>query len=225
MLKRVIVAATALAIATVAVASGVGASAAESGHSVQEFDSVNDSMACELPSQSASESATAREMVVGMVAVRLYRNGVIPRMTIEWPKGATSPQAEAQGPEPGPQDEAVPEPDYWDGSAYSGPYDPELNNNPAYIRGNPNGLNSFDGVNEHNGRTETFYSGDNAAYRGDLWVDDDGFYRTSDGYYAVATDNDEMPQGTVFEGSQGTCVVVDGGAGTGVTDYCVSGWY
>lgn len=89
-------------------------------------------------------------------------------------------------------------------------------------RGNPDGLNSFDGVFEHDGRTETYYSGDGAAYADRLWVDDDGFYRTESGHYAVAAS--DMPQGATFEGSQGTCEVVDSGCADGVTDYCVSGW-
>ncbi|MBQ9002160.1 MAG: hypothetical protein IJ087_09935 [Eggerthellaceae bacterium] len=91
--------------------------------------------------------------------------------------------------------------------------------------GNPDGLNSFDGVNHHDGRTETFYSGDNAAYRSELWVDDQGFYRTESGNYAVATSSGDYSKGDTFEGSQGTCEVVDDGAAPGVTDYCVSGWY
>lgn len=88
--------------------------------------------------------------------------------------------------------------------------------------GNPDGLNSFDGVHEHDGRLETYYSGDGAAYADTLWVDDDGFYRTESGHYAVAAS--DMPQGATFEGSQGTCEVVDSGCADGVTDYCVSGW-
>ncbi|MBQ9041462.1 MAG: hypothetical protein IJ111_01440 [Eggerthellaceae bacterium] len=101
-------------------------------------------------------------------------------------------------------------------------YEPYSGSYTGY-RGNPDGLNNYDGTYEHDGRVETFYSGDNAIYRDQLWVDDDGFYRTEEGYYAVAA-SDKAP-GDTFEGSQGTCYVIDGGNEPGNTDYCVSGWY
>ncbi len=111
--------------------------------------------------------------------------------------------------------EAAPEPDYWEGTAYSGPYDPELNNNPAYIGGNPNGLNSFDGVYEYNGKTETFYAS-HAVYDDQLWVDDDGFFRDDQGRYVVASE--DYAQGTEIEISQGKAVVMDGGCEPGTVD-------
>ena len=107
------------------------------------------------------------------------------------------------------------QPDYWDGASYSGPYDPELNNNPAYIGGNPNGLNSFDGVYDYNGKHETFYAS-HAAYDDQLWVDDDGFFRDDQGRYVVASEDYE--QGAEIEISQGKAVVMDGGCEPGTVD-------
>jgi hypothetical protein len=85
------------------------------------------------------------------------------------------------------------------------------------------GLNAFTGVNYYDGRTETYYSS-NALYHKDTaqWtLDDEGFYRTEEGYYVVAAS--DMPQGTVFEGSKGECIVLDCGCDYGITDYYV-GW-
>jgi len=85
------------------------------------------------------------------------------------------------------------------------------------------GLNAFSGVNYHDGRTETFYSSQVLYhYRtNEWWLDDEGFYRTDEGYYVVAAS--DMEQGTTFEGSKGTCIVLDCGCADGVTDYYV-GW-
>ena len=103
-----------------------------------------------------------------------------------------------------------------------GYYETYTASQPSVVRGNPDGLNSFDGVNYHEGRTETYYSADNAVYRDQLTVDDQGFYRDDQGRYAVAVS--DMPEGTVFQGSQGECIVVDSGCEPGTTDYAVSGW-
>jgi len=81
------------------------------------------------------------------------------------------------------------------------------------------GLTPQSGVNAYNGRTETYYSS-NVLYHYNTaaWtVDDEGFYRTDEGYYVVAAS--DMPQGTVFEGSKGDCIVLDSGCADGVTDY------
>ena len=83
------------------------------------------------------------------------------------------------------------------------------------------GLNAFNGVNYHDGRTETYYSS-NVLYHyrtGEWTLDDEGFYRTDEGYYVVAAS--DMEQGTTFEGSKGTCIVLDCGCADGVTDYYV----
>lgn len=84
------------------------------------------------------------------------------------------------------------------------------------------GLTQESGVNYHDGRTETYYSSNVLYhYQTSEWtVDDEGFYRTDDGYYVVAAS--DMPQGTTFEGSKGTCIVLDSGCNAGVTDYYVA---
>lgn len=84
------------------------------------------------------------------------------------------------------------------------------------------GLNAFTGVNEYDGRTETYYSS-NVLYHyrtSEWWLDEEGFYRTDEGYYVVAAS--DMEQGTVFEGSKGECIVLDCGCADGVTDYYVN---
>lgn len=101
---------------------------------------------------------------------------------------------------------------YWEPTYYE----------PAYSAPS-DGLNSFTGVNCHEGRTETYYSSNVLYhYRTPEWtLDDEGFYRTAEGYYVVAAS--DMEQGTTFEGSKGTCIVLDCGCADGVTDYYV-GW-
>ena len=84
------------------------------------------------------------------------------------------------------------------------------------------GLTPQSGVNAYDGRVETYYSS-NVLYHYNTasWtVDDEGFYRTDEGYYVVAAS--DMPQGTVFEGSKGECIVLDSGCAEGVTDYYVN---
>ena len=78
------------------------------------------------------------------------------------------------------------------------------------------------GVNYYNDRKETYYSSNVLYhYRTDEWtVDEEGFYRTDEGYYVVAAS--DMPQGTTFEGSKGTCIVLDSGCDEGTTDYYVN---
>lgn len=81
------------------------------------------------------------------------------------------------------------------------------------------GLNTFTGVNYHDGRTETYYSSNVLYhYRTPEWtLDDEGFWRTEEGYYVVAAS--DMEQGTVFQGSKGECIVLDCGCADGITDY------
>ena len=93
----------------------------------------------------------------------------------------------------------------------------------AYYSTPTDGLNAFSGVNYHDGRTETYYSS-NVLYHyrtNEWWLDDEGFYRDSDGYYVVAAS--DMEQGETFTGSKGECKVYDCGCADGVTDYYV-GW-
>ena len=84
------------------------------------------------------------------------------------------------------------------------------------------GLTAFTGVNYHEGRTETYYSSNVLYhYRTPEWtLDEEGFYRDAEGRYVVAAS--DMEQGTVFEGSKGTCIVLDCGCADGVTDYYVN---
>lgn len=84
------------------------------------------------------------------------------------------------------------------------------------------GLNTFTGVNYHDGRTETYYSSNVLYhYRTPEWtLDDEGFYRDADGYYVVAAS--DMEQGATFTGSKGECKVYDCGCNEGVTDYYVN---
>lgn len=84
------------------------------------------------------------------------------------------------------------------------------------------GLTAYTGVNYYDDRRETYYSSNVAYhYRTNEWyVDNEGFYRTEEGYYVVAAS--DMEQGTTFEGSKGTCVVLDSGCDEGTTDYYVN---
>ena len=95
---------------------------------------------------------------------------------------------------------------------------------PSYggVRGDPNGLNSFVGVVDYNGTTETAYSSNVLYhYRTSEWTPDEyGFYRTSDGYYVVASS--DYAQGTVIDTSRGEAMVLDSGCDSGVTDFYVN---
>lgn len=97
------------------------------------------------------------------------------------------------------------------------------NNSSINYTPSQSGLTQQGGVNYYDGRTETYYSSNVLYhYRTPEWtLDNEGFYRTDEGYYVVAAS--DMPQSTVFEGSKGTCIVLDSGCNTGVTDYYV-GW-
>ena len=83
------------------------------------------------------------------------------------------------------------------------------------------GLTREGGVNYHDGRRETWYSSTTLYHKDtDEWtVDDEGFYRDSDGYYVVAAS--DMEQGETFEDSKGDCNVYDTGCPAGTTDYYV----
>ena len=85
----------------------------------------------------------------------------------------------------------------------------------SVVRGNPDGLNSFDGVYEYGGRTETFYS-THAVYDSQLTVDEQGFWRDDQGRYVVASS--DYGEGTEIEISQGKAVVMDSGPESGVVD-------
>lgn len=88
---------------------------------------------------------------------------------------------------------------------------------------NGSGLTKSGGVNYYDGRKETYYSSRVLHhYRTNEWtLDSEGFYRTPEGYYVVAAS--DKKQGSTFEGSKGTCKVLDSGCASGTTDYYV-GW-
>ena len=93
---------------------------------------------------------------------------------------------------------------------------------PSYsgVQGDPDGLNSFVGVVDGpNGTIETAYSSNVLYhYRTNEWTPDEyGFYRTSDGYYVVASN--EYEDGTVIETSRGEAMVLDGGCDAGYIDF------
>lgn len=84
------------------------------------------------------------------------------------------------------------------------------------------GINPVMGVNYYNGRKETYYSSRVLYhYKTPQWyLDNEGFYHDSNGYYVVAAS--DIAQGTVFECSKGACIVLDTGCAAGVTDYYVN---
>lgn len=87
------------------------------------------------------------------------------------------------------------------------------------LQGNPDGLNSYVGVVEYDGHVETAYSS-NVAYHVDTaqWTpDEQGFYRTDEGYYVVASSDYE--HGTIIDTSQGKAMVLDDGCSSGVVDF------
>ena len=86
------------------------------------------------------------------------------------------------------------------------------------------GLTMEGGVNWYGDRLETWYSS-NVLYHyrtGEWWLDDEGFYRTDEGYYVVAASEYEFEDGAVIEGSKGLCQVLDCGCDPGITDYYVA---
>ena len=88
---------------------------------------------------------------------------------------------------------------------------------------NGSGLTRSSGVNNYNGRRETYYSS-NVLYHhrtGEWTLDSEGFWRDSDGYYVVAAS--DKSQGSTFTGSKGECKVYDSGCAAGTTDY-YTGW-
>ncbi len=111
--------------------------------------------------------------------------------------------------------------DYWDGNYYSGPYDPELNNNPAYIGGG-DGFYSQGVRAGVDSQTETYYSSAVAYhYRTGEWhTDDEGYWRDADNRYVVSSD--DYPQDAIVQTSKGEGRVYDSGSGEGNIDMYVS---
>lgn len=106
---------------------------------------------------------------------------------------------------------------FWDVVCIEHEYEPE--NEQMFVPAASEGLTREGGVNYHDGRRETWYSS-NVLYHKDTadWeVDDEGFYRTEEGYYVVAAS--DMEQGTVLETSKGEAMVLDSGCAAGTTDF------
>lgn len=94
-----------------------------------------------------------------------------------------------------------------------------------YDYGGYSGRGSSDGFMEQGVRdgvdsdTETWYSS-NVLYHyrtGEWHTDEEGYYRNSDGYYVVASD--DYPEGTVIETSKGEAIVLDSGTYSGNVDF------
>lgn len=94
-----------------------------------------------------------------------------------------------------------------------------------YDYGGYSGGGSSDGFMEQGVRagvdsdTETWYSS-NVLYHyrtGEWHTDEEGYYRDSDGYYVVASD--DYPEGTVIETSKGEAIVLDSGTYSGNVDF------
>ena len=74
----------------------------------------------------------------------------------------------------------------------------------------------------HDGYLETYYSSNVLYhYQTPEWsVDDEGFYRTDEGYYVVGVDiNEGIPLGTVVDTGKGAAIVADYGSGAHVHDF------
>lgn len=106
-------------------------------------------------------------------------------------------------------------------SYYNAGYNPSYASAASYANGS--GLTRSAGVNNYNGRRETYYSS-NVLYHyrtGEWTQDSEGFWRDADGYYVVAAS--DKSQGSTFTGSKGECKVYDSGCAAGTTDY-YTGW-
>lgn len=117
--------------------------------------------------------------------------------------------------------EAAAEAEAAEASYYNAGYTPSYASAASCTNGS--GLTRSAGVNNYNGRRETYYSS-NVLYHyrtGEWTQDSEGFWRDSDGYYVVAAG--DMAQGSTFTGSKGDCKVYDSGCAAGTTDY-YTGW-
>ena len=75
------------------------------------------------------------------------------------------------------------------------------------------------GVYEFGDTLETWYSSETLYHwrTPEWWTDEEGFWRTDEGYYVVASDG--WAEGSVIETSKGYAQVLDGGCGEGIVDF------
>ena len=78
-------------------------------------------------------------------------------------------------------------------------------------------LDAFGGIYQFGDRLEAWYSSQVAYHylTPEWWVDDEGFYRTDEGYYVIAASDYEY--GSVIDGSKGECFVADSGCEEGAS--------
>ena len=110
--------------------------------------------------------------------------------------------------------------EYDDAWAYDEDWDAAYEEDPEYNE-DADSLNAYDGTYWYGDRLETWYSSEDAYHyqTDEWWVDDEGFYRTDEGYYVIAASDYEY--GSVIDGSKGACFVADSGCEEGVSDYYV----
>lgn len=86
----------------------------------------------------------------------------------------------------------------------------------------PQTINAYDGIYQYGDRLETYYSSEVAYHwqTPEWWLDEQGFWRTDEGYYVVAASDFE--QGELIETSMGTAQVLDCGCDYGITDFYVN---
>lgn len=94
---------------------------------------------------------------------------------------------------------------------------------PAY-ENSGSGLTKWGGVYYYNGHRETYYSSRVLRhYRiGEWHTDDEGFWRTAEGYYVVAANSAEYCEGTLVDTSKGLAQVLDCGCSYGTIDMYVN---
>lgn len=77
----------------------------------------------------------------------------------------------------------------------------------------------------YDGHVETYYNASSHFMAGEWTLDDEGYYRDSDGRYVIGVgidDMDSMPYGTVVQTGKGEAVVFDYGTATGVHDFATN---
>lgn len=86
----------------------------------------------------------------------------------------------------------------------------------------PQTINAYDGIYQYGDRLETYYSSEVAYHwrTPEWWLDEQGFWRTDEGYYVVAAS--DYGQGELIETSMGIAQVLDCGCDYGITDFYVA---